>query len=109
MEDMQQQMKCQIVLQRISFQSFFKMCSLLSFHFGIVLALLFLATNNGRRINFGTYFFYGGEADVVGFLFIFMLVNGLLLVVALLCFYPVNLSLRLFGGMRVTGAVREND
>ena len=92
-----------LIIREIRFLSYLKLSGLLAIPAGLVLALLFLVTNDGRAVNFGPRYFYGAQADLTGFFFVLLSVPIMLLLASLLAYYPARWILRLLGGLKVSG------
>lgn len=98
-----------LVVVRFGFFSFAKVCVLISVHVGVLLALLFILTNEGRRVSFGTYQFLGAQADLMGSLFLIIVITLLFSLVAILSYVPITVILRLTGGVKIRGTSAEEN
>ena len=94
-----------LVIRGLGFVSFLKLSGLLSIHLGLILALVFLLTNNGRTVNLGTYYFFDGQADGFGFILVWVSVTVVTFFAGSLSYVPIGFLIKLFGGLTVTGDV----
>lgn len=98
-----------LTILRFGFLAFARVAFLIAAHTSLLLALVFVLTNHGRRVSFGTYQCFGGRADLAGFLFLIVATTSLLGTVGVLAYLPINMLLRLTGGLRVMAAVAPTD
>ena len=97
----------EFVLQKISLGSFIKLCFFISAHVGTILALIFFLTNHGRRVNFGTYYFTGFQADIVGLAFLFISISIFVGILGMLSFVSINFLLKIMKGIKIRAALQK--
>ena len=97
-----------LIVVRLAFRSFAKVCFLISGHVGALAAILFVLTNGGRRVSFGTSQFFGAAANAIGSLFLLVVMTLGIGLAALLAYLPIQSLMRLTGGLRLRASSRDS-
>lgn len=95
------------VLSKISLGSFIKLCFFISVHVGTILALIFFVTNHGRRVNFGTFYFTGFKADIIGLAFLFISISIFFGILGILSIVSINFLLKRMKGIKIRAALQK--
>jgi hypothetical protein len=94
-----------VVLRELNFVSYLKISAVWSAHLGFILAVLFLVTNSGRTVSFGTFYFFDGRANWAGFVFLLIGVTATVFGLSVVSFWSTRALVERLRGLRGTGDV----